>query len=649
MSRTTRRIEFDNLDQASWVQKLAGRFLWRLRWVLLPIGVGLLVLPAGWMLALVGHFAGFRWVLAVAAVAVLVAAAWVGLGLRGSWDRTRAVITVALCYSFAALIAYRPGQPGLYAVWALVVPLAASVLWWWAPQTRRMVEFDRLAEQLARTGAKLVRHEPHGMGTRLRIRVNGGAEVKGLREQLADTFDVPTSRVVVTPDPATRRSVDVLLLDAEMFDGPETPHPALTGAAGWEPGSRSVYDPAPLGVHGDRTVATVNLVNAQGGRHWLLLGETRSGKSGTQSCLIAHLAACRDAVIWGSNVAKGGSTYRPWADVLDWLVTTDDATEAMLDAALRVIDARGERLSGGDHDVWQATPAEPWLFVLIEELPALLSRRPDLADKVVDIAQLGGGVGVSLQVVAQGGHFELMPTTLRQQIGGVIVHRMKADALRTALPAAYGVLDMGLFVVAGTAYYQEGNLEKFDGCVPERSYALYEPTDKRKVAGRYRDHRPRLDAVSLRAAGAEYASREVTVPDTPMPAPRQSRGGDQGDARQRVSQLASDALAGLAAPTGLPDESIADAVARVEPEPVDGDPVAVRTRERLVELLRDAGGDGAAAGVLGEQLAAAGLPSSASTVLRRLTELRDQGQAEAVGHGRGTRWRLVVAEAGVEQ
>ena len=139
---------------------------------------------------------------------------------------------------------------------------------------------------------------------------------------------------------------------------------------------RSIKDPIPIGVYEDGTVATITLREVA----TLIVGLRGRGKSNLLNVIIAHLAMCVDVVIftidYKHRLARpwlqlwlDGQAYRP---VIDWLATTPEETELMLDACLRGIDAR--KSTGDGREKIEPSVKEPAVLVICDEMALVLGQ-----------------------------------------------------------------------------------------------------------------------------------------------------------------------------------------------------------------------------------------------------------------------------------
>lgn len=629
-----------------------GRWLFRHRWALLPFALLAIVPPTGWALAVVAWALSWWYVAGIAALVVVITVTWCAAGLRRGYDRALAGGVVALCGTYAAMIASDPLAWRLLVLWPFALVFAP--LWWWGPTIKARVRLDVLRARFARSplaedGGHLVDVTDDPAGEQVHVRMGRRWQAKD-REHLADVLDVPDGAIIAEPDKRTRlRTVLAKVIgfgSDGKWGGPEIPHPALAAGAmaeggRWAPRSRSITDGIPLGEYRDRTAGTLHVIGSRGGRHGGVFGKTGSGKSGTISDIVAGVAATFDGAVFGSDASKRGGTLKPWADVLRWpegqpiddqgpvpaLALNAEDTIRQLQAVLNLVGRRCEAVADSDHDVHVPTAEQPGGVFIIEELAALITDEPDIADLVVQVAQLARQAGIALVFVSQGTDWDSIPTKLRQQLGWRALHRLELDAFRLVAKDLAGRVDMDLFDVPGLLYLSD---DEGGSLVPLRAYALYNNGDKRRVAAAYRRE------VQAGAAGP-----------APAPAPTQrqearSMRQSKADARELAQGAVAAAEAATREPVEFGDRTAAEVFASV---PADLDP---ETREEeeltaaIVERLRD--GEPASSTKLAEAVG-----SSPATVLRRLARLRAAGRVQATGAGAGTRWALVAETAGVSQ
>jgi hypothetical protein len=147
--------------------------------------------------------------------------------------------------------------------------------------------------------------------------------------------------------------------------------------------------------------------------HTIVQGQTRSGKSRFTYGLLAQLAHRPDVLICGSDVT--GLLLRPFRGGRhEQLQATGsrDVREhlAVLEHLAKIMDDRIESIPE-DSDVFPCTAADPWLFVVIEELPGLLrlAKQQGGKDKLADQIQAafgrllaeGAKAGIRLLLITQ--------------------------------------------------------------------------------------------------------------------------------------------------------------------------------------------------------------------------------------------------------
>lgn len=643
-----------------WWLEIPAKLLYRIRHAIVPLVVSPAVLLAGLVAAVVRVTAGPGWLLLAGGCAVALGVALVVFGLDRGYDRTFAAGALVVSLVWVGMICAHPFDPALYGAW-LVPSTIGAIGWWLGPTFRARSVFEKDRRRFASTrlgaGARLVRVTRNAGAVVMRVRLGARQSMRDAdREQLAHDLDEPVGRVIVERDPQSGRAITVKILARDAFTGPEIPHPALAAGATdeggpWAPGARSILDPIPVGETRDGEVHYLHLYEGGDAKHGAVFGKTGSGKSGTLSVLVAGVRACDDAVLWASDVPKGGSTFVPWAPAVDWLTLHADRTREQLERLLDVIAWRGGAVAHSDADKWRPCPGSPAIVAVIEEAAALFSRHPELADLAVDVILAGRQAGVILVVASQGADWDSIPTKMRDQLEWVIAHKMSAGAFRLCWPAGAAVADMSLFAVPGLAYVQDGGgLNTSDGIEPVRAYALYGPADKRRLAALYGPGE--VDASTVRAAGAEYASRPAELPETTPKSPNEAapaqRRPDRAAARSEIDEAIAAADAQSAREVELAPGSIRDVFASVPPEPETLSPDDERVRRAILAELARTEVDGEPVDTpraMSRADLARATGASDATVLRRLGGLRDEGRVEMVGLGSVARWRLTSVEA----
>jgi DNA segregation ATPase FtsK/SpoIIIE, S-DNA-T family len=132
-------------------------------------------------------------------------------------------------------------------------------------------------------------------------------------------------------------------------------------------------------------------------RNVLIGGIMGSGKSGILNLIIANLAGSRDVVLWGVDM-KGGMELQPWAPCFDRLAFTPGQATRLFRDAVTILDERAERMAAEGQRVWEPTPENPALIVVVDEYAEL----PDDAHADADsLARRGRAVAVNLIAATQ--------------------------------------------------------------------------------------------------------------------------------------------------------------------------------------------------------------------------------------------------------
>ena len=133
-------------------------------------------------------------------------------------------------------------------------------------------------------------------------------------------------------------------------------------------------------------------------RNVLVGGTTGAGKSGILNILLAVLVACRDVEIWAVDL-KGGMELQPWAGCLGRpLATTPQEANKLFRDAVTVLNRRAARMAAQGKRVWEPTPDDPALVIVVDEYAELPEEAHDCADS---IARRGRAVAVNLIAATQ--------------------------------------------------------------------------------------------------------------------------------------------------------------------------------------------------------------------------------------------------------
>ena len=113
--------------------------------------------------------------------------------------------------------------------------------------------------------------------------------------------------------------------------------------------------------------------------------------------ILATLAACRDVEIWGVDM-KGGMELAPWAACLTRIAYTPEHAGQLFRDAVGRLNQRAERMATEGKRVWEPSPDDPALIIIVDEYAEMPEEAHDCADS---IARRGRAVAVNLIAATQ--------------------------------------------------------------------------------------------------------------------------------------------------------------------------------------------------------------------------------------------------------
>jgi S-DNA-T family DNA segregation ATPase FtsK/SpoIIIE len=340
----------------------------------------------------------------------------------------------------------------------------------------------------------------------------------------------------------------IMYLAVRDFLADELPFPA-------EYADRSINDPVNLGRQADGGPAEVLFREVAA----LLIGVSGSGKSNLMNVLIAWLTMCTDVVVWMIDL-KGGRLAAPWIQpwvdgkcdrpAIDWVATTREEAEKMLNATDRIIDGRSESLEGGSKLIPTAT--RPQIVLFCDETSDLFVSSPDgtgprghvLAETGARITRKQRSEAVMALWGTQKGTADFIPSAIKSQckLRFALASASQADASAVIPDDTAAAKLLASLIHAGTGLiWRPGRkvpvATKFFRLDPA------EEADMRKVirlATAAGMSRPAPDPGALAAAGPDYGTRwersplyrrlleeatpevraAIAVADPPPPAPK---------------------------------------------------------------------------------------------------------------------------------
>ena len=595
----------------------------------------------------------------VMAVIVVAFAAAAGIALaavimaRSGWSAAW-VAAAACCAAGWAAYATVAGPWSWPAITGLIVPAAILVPLWPAVQAHEVrvadAERRRLAalsaaeaarkwpDLLARIGHKGVQFVDRedtrsGYKVRLRLPAHGRTTytaLSGARERLEVAARARRGSLRFEQVPGAGAH-EVILHVAERDVLAETiPLPV-------DNRTMTITRPIPVGLYEDGTVCALTLREVA----TLIVGLRGSGKSTLLHVLIAQLARCVDVVIFVIDL-KGGRMatpwLRPWLDartprpVIDWLATTRDEAEIMLQACLRGIDARSRSGAGGEKIT--PTARQPAVILIIDEMAVIFGHNtggPRTSDEGVTNAQL---VRLAKQITLTGRSEAIDPVFATQR--GTVTMTGDGDlksqcGLRIGLGVATEadarlVIPDNIHIAADLAqlvHPGSGIVQVKQGRVsPVKFYRITEE-DITAIAALTGHWRPAPDPLLREAFGPEYAVRwtergQYLVPAVPAATASVTPPGVDAD---EFEAIVRSNLRDIDQPVGtMPGD--------------DASPARKRMRQFLQRSPR-----GVMPSAIVKLLEAEKMPVTRQTVQRWLREDQAAGLVEPTGKFGMWRWR----------
>jgi hypothetical protein len=413
--------------------------------------------------------------------------------------------------------------------------------------------------------------------------------------------------------------------------------------------AKTVNEPFVTGVQEDGSYLRMTVRES----HWMIVGIMGSGKSNLLNVLIAQLASCNDSLIWMIDM-KGGRAGKPWfqawsegraeAPAIDWLATTREEAQLMMEALVTASQARSDSGIGGDKIIPSA--GRPQVVFVCDEMADLFGdATAPTNSELGDEAKSNNWFTKKGTLVTQKGRSEAVGSIWATQRGtngmsgtgdmkanmdvSVALRPKKYADLQYVIPDApvlagrqlqylaktpgVGMVARGADVSQVTKFLRHGHVDGECGqdemnprCVPQCD--IYQTSlDVGPV-------RPRLDQMTATALGAVYAQRWV-------------RAQEKG-----IIKVPERALSGGSPSYGYGDTAEFDEMVKGLSDPErDVHPGHIRVRE----LLAGRGVQGASAKMLLNILEQEGIAPVRETLHRWLREDRD---VDLIHHPTYRRW-----------
>ncbi|MFE3866196.1 sporulation protein SsgA [Streptomyces goshikiensis] len=319
----------------------------------------------------------------------------------------------------------------------------------------------------------------------------------------------------------------------------------LTGTT-WYPGPSapggSITDPLVIGTYDD--TLPVQMIIPKG-VHWLIAGETGSGKTEAAMDILSEVLTRDDVAVWLSDPVKRGLDLGGIFPACDWVALEPDDVESMATAVMESTPARAQWLRDHSYRQWEPKCARqqtdrahscaaagkacgcsglPYLVAWFEEAAEAFARLDEELFK--QAANQIRATGAALIFSLQRPSHDQMSTTVRAALPSALIFGMdekdeglalSSDVLAAgAHPGQWGAGYPGYcyLVQAGTALARQ--------ITPARTYRndplVLEWVTETFAGVRVPDAGQVMTTVATAVAGARYTNRRAALDSTAAPA-----------------------------------------------------------------------------------------------------------------------------------
>ncbi|MFF1559831.1 hypothetical protein [Streptomyces sp. NPDC058279] len=253
----------------------------------------------------------------------------------------------------------------------------------------------------------------------------------------------------------------------------------------------------------------------------LVVGPTGSGKTNMVHTILAGFARCTDVITWVIDL-NAGSAGLPWVRTentggarpgIDWLASTHEEALLMLDTAIRVAKHRKmayqDLMSKANTDLLPVSHEIPQIEIVIDEGAEILASTDKqhrvLARKILEVIRIARAMALRTVLTALGATGAVLgdlmirrEAKVRAALTGGETEGMDLSKL---FPGSRGLkVDQAPYKGAGFLGTPESGIGLF------KSWRI-KPAQIRDIVIATSDRHPRLDPVSAKAAGPDYARR----------------------------------------------------------------------------------------------------------------------------------------------
>ena len=376
---------------------------------------------------------------------------------------------------------------------------------------------------------------------------------------------------------------------------------------------------------------TVTLFDEIGAKAIGVHGATGSGKSTLLNDVRERVTAMTDAALVQLNGAHMGDelTWEPLAAATACgpAASDEDVRDkilAVLEWAQQLVTERSATLAQTGHSVFQPTPDDPAIVLMIDEVDEVVASVPGSGAILEFLASKQRKSAVCLILATQ-------RATQRQTGGGmvranlsqvVIGNTNRATESRHATGAEAEIPDISEYSRGRKGYFQVWDPQAKEITARGRTFLLGVPPDElaycKRIVDARRGARRTLPAVELAVRDHQEHAAEVAAPGVSEMRARLAAARERNEAAPTAVPAAAPVPAGTVVP-GVPAEVAAD----------------------LARVL--------AGGRLSASEAGLATGMSKSAAHRHLSAMRDAGLVELEGTGNSVGWRLATQQAAPPQ
>ncbi|MFE1976623.1 P-loop NTPase family protein [Streptomyces hygroscopicus] len=388
---------------------------------------------------------------------------------------------------------------------------------------------DRIARVCRVEGATIpgIEHWPSGMGYTVEVELpEGGTTRRAIADRadaLASDLDLPHGCGLQVMPGVSRRRV-LIQVTTKSYRGMELPFPAEELAE-----TVTVNNPAPVALLSDGGRAELDMRQAS----TIVAGPTGSGKTNWLHTLIARLNQTNDTLVWVIDL-NGGSLGLPWLHAwreaqqqgpdaegsrwagqdipvpgVDWVASTPAEAARMLKAAVRIAKQRKvtyqQHMRAEDDDKLPVSPEVPEIVIVVDEGAEVAATR--------EARQVMAGISEVIRI-ARAMAIRAVVSVLRvtqDVLPDPMVRKMASNRVCTGATedAELGHMFGWRALSAEDSFDGPGSLLiGTEGKQPHKGQGWrITPSVIEAICAQTAHRRPRLDAPSLDAAGADYAER----------------------------------------------------------------------------------------------------------------------------------------------